>query len=138
MGVLNKRTDVHRIMSLLRGGETVGFLLDQNTVESDAVFVDFFGQKAATHKGPAVLALRTGAAVIPVFAIREQSHHRIVIEKPLPLVRTSSNANDIYQATALFTKTIESVVARFPEQWLWAHRRWKTQPTPDKQIETDG
>lgn len=132
MGVLNKRTDVHRIMTLLRAGETVGFLLDQNTVEQDAVFVDFFGQKAATHKGPALLALRSGAAVIPVFAIREGSRHRIIIEKPLPLVRTKSNANDILQATALFTKTIELVVARYPAQWLWIHRRWKTQETRNR------
>jgi KDO2-lipid IV(A) lauroyltransferase len=129
MGVLNKRTDVHKIMRLLRKGETVGFLLDQNTVEQDAVFVDFFGQEAATHKGPAMLALRSGAAVVPVFAIRAGSRHRVVIEKPLSLVRTTSNADDIYHMTALFTKTIESAVARYPAQWLWMHRRWKTKRT---------
>ena len=136
MGVINKRTDVHKIMSLLRGGETVGFLLDQNTAESDAVFVDFFGQQAATHKGPAVLALRSGAAVIPVFTIREGTRHKIMISKPLSIVRTKSNANNILQATALFTKTIESYVARYPEQWLWMHRRWKTQQTRDRSFDT--
>ena len=129
MGVINKRTDVHRIMHLLREGETVGFLLDQNTVEKDAAFVDFFGHPAATHKGPAILALRSGAAVLPVFSIREGARHKVIVEKPLSLTRTTSNTNDIYQATALFTKTIESYIARFPEQWLWMHRRWKTQPT---------
>ncbi len=129
MVVLNKRTDVHRIMKLLREGETVGFLMDQNTVEQDAVFVDFFGQKAATHKGLAVLALRSGATVLPVFMIRTPSGHRMTIEKPLEIVRTPSHRDAIVSNTALFTSTIESVVTRYPEQWLWIHRRWKTQKT---------
>lgn len=129
MGVLNKRTDAHRILKLLKDGETIGFLLDQNTVEEDAVFVDFFGEEAATHKGVAILALRSGAPVLPVFITRERSGHRMAIGKPLPIHRTGSHSDDIVKVTASFTQTIESIVAHNPDQWLWVHRRWRTKRT---------
>ncbi len=127
MGVLNKRTDVHRILKLLREGESVGFLMDQNTVIQDAVFVDFFGHPAATNKGLAILALRSGAPVIPIFMVREQLGHRMIIEKPIQIVRSGGNQENILKTTALFTQTIESFVARYPAEWFWVHRRWKTQ-----------
>lgn len=126
MGVINKGQDTHRIIKLLKQGEAVGFLLDQNTHEEDSVFVDFFGQEAATNKGVALLALRSGATVVPVFMRRENLGHRMIIDPPLTLIKSGSNKDDILSATALFTKIIESHVKQNPEQWLWIHRRWKT------------
>ncbi len=126
--VLNKRTSAAELLKLLRAGELVGILLDQNTAASEAVFVDYFGHPAATHKGLAVLALRTGAAILPTFTIRERDRHRVVIEKPLDLVRTGDLEKDLRETTALFTRTIESAVRRYPDHWLWVHRRWKTKP----------
>ena len=131
MGVINKREDTHRILKLLRQGEAVGFLLDQNTHEKEAVFVDFFGQEAATNKGVAILALRSDATVLPVFMRREAEGHRMIIDPPLDLIRTGSNKDDILSATALFTKTIELHITQNPEQWLWIHRRWKTKRSRD-------
>lgn len=124
--ILNKKTAADEIVRLLRKGETVGFLLDQNTARKEAVFVDYFGAPAATHKGLAVLALRTGAPVLPAFIIRREEGHRLVIEKPLEPVRTGRLQDDVYETTALFTQKIESYVRRYPDQWLWVHRRWKT------------
>jgi len=129
MGVINKGEDTHRIMKLLRAGEAVGFLLDQNTHEEYAVFVDFFGHEAGTNKGVAIIALRSGATVIPVFMRREGFGHRMIIDEPLKLVNTGSHKEDILAATALFTKIIEWHVRQNPEQWLWIHRRWKTKRT---------
>ncbi len=126
MGVINKGSDTHKIIKLLKEGEAVGFLLDQNTHEEYAVFVDFFGHEAATNKGVAIIALRSGATVVPVFMKREGCGHRMIIEKPIEWVKSGSNKQDILMATALFTKTIESHVRQNPEQWLWIHRRWKT------------
>ncbi len=126
MGVINKGEDTNRILKLLREGEAVGFLLDQNTHEESAVFVDFFGLEAGTNKGVAILALRSGATVVPVFMSREGSGHRMIIDPPLELMKTGSHQKDIVLATALFTKTIESHVRQTPDQWLWIHRRWKT------------
>jgi KDO2-lipid IV(A) lauroyltransferase len=125
--VLNKRTSAAELMRLLRAREVVGVLLDQNTTAGEAVFVDYFGRPAATHKGLAVLALRTGAAVLPIFAVRENNRHRVIIEKPLEIVRTGDLERDLREATALFTRAIESAVRRHPDHWLWVHRRWKTQ-----------
>lgn len=126
--VLNKRTSAAELLKLLRAGELVGILLDQNTAASEAVFVDYFGRPAATHKGLAVLALRTGAAILPTFIIREGGRHRVIIEKRLEMVRTGDLERDLREATALFTRAIESAVRRHPDHWLWVHRRWKTQP----------
>lgn len=126
--VLNKRTSAAELLKLLRAGELVGILLDQNTAAGEAVFVDYFGHPAATHKGLAVLALRTGAALLPTFIIREGGRHRVIIEKRLEIVRTGDLERDLREATALFTRTIESAVRRYPDHWLWVHRRWKTKP----------
>lgn len=126
--VLNKKAAAAEIVHLLRKGATVGFLLDQNTARSEAVFVDYFGRPAATHKGLAILALRTGAPVLPAFTIRTETGHRIIVEKELNVVRTGALQNDILLTTALFTKKIESYVRQYPDHWLWVHRRWKTEP----------
>ncbi|HIE64872.1 MAG: lysophospholipid acyltransferase family protein [Nitrospira sp.] len=127
--VFNKqKTPAAEIVALLREGGTVGFLLDQNTAIYEAVFVDYFGRKAATHKGLAILALRTGASVVPVFFIRTKEGPRIVIEKALELTRTGILKQDVVNATALFTQKIESFVRQHPDHWLWVHRRWKTRP----------
>ncbi|MFQ5597357.1 MAG: lysophospholipid acyltransferase family protein [Nitrospiria bacterium] len=126
--VLNKRTETGEIIKILRNGGTVGFLLDQNVGYKKAVFVDFFGRPAATNKGLATIALRTAAPVLPTFIIRTEKGHKVVFEKPLVLPRSGELKKDLVETTALFTKKIETYVHRYPDQWLWLHRRWKTRP----------
>ncbi len=126
--VLNKAAAAAEMMRLLKANATIGILMDQNTREEDAVFVNYFGRPAATHKGMAILSLRTGAPLLPVFMIREGGGHRMVIEKSWPAVKGGSLKQDIIQTTALFTRNIESYVRRYPDHWLWVHRRWKTEP----------
>ncbi len=126
--VLDKKTAASEIVRRLRAGETVGILIDQNTRAEDAVFVDYFGRLAATHKGPAIIALRTGATVLPVFVVREDDHHRLVIGRALEVTKTGDLQRDIHNLTALFTRTVESHVRQYPDHWLWIHRRWKTRP----------
>ena len=126
--VLDKRTETGGIIGLIRRGASVGFLLDQNVGRKKAVFVDYFGRPAATNKGLATIAFRTGAPVVPVFIVRIGERHKVVFEKPLSLPRTGNLANDIVSATGLFTKKIEAYVRRYPDQWLWVHRRWRTRP----------
>jgi len=126
--VLDKRLAAGELVRLLRAGQSVGLLIDQNTRAEDAVFVDYFGTPAATHKGPAIIALRTGAPVLPIFIVREGNRHRLTIQPALTLPRSGNLADDLHQTTALFTKTIEDVVRQHPDHWLWVHRRWKTQP----------
>ncbi|MCI0525873.1 MAG: lysophospholipid acyltransferase family protein, partial [Nitrospira sp.] len=113
----------------LKRGETVGFLLDQNVAIDQGVFVNFFGRSACTHKTLALLALKTGAAVLPAFTFREEKNgHRIVVEPPVLLEETGNTERDLVVNTQKFTSLIESYIRKHPDQWLWVHRRWKTQP----------
>jgi KDO2-lipid IV(A) lauroyltransferase len=123
-----RHNSAREILKALRGNETVGILIDQNTL--DGVFVDFFGIQAATTPALATLAFRTGATVIPGFLIWDETAriHRLCFERPLELVQTGDLATSIIENTRLFNEVVESYVRKYPDQWLWIHRRWKTRP----------
>ena len=128
--VLHKDDFARGLLSAMQRGETVGILMDTNMTPPQGVFVPFFGVEACTASGLARVALKTGAAVLPGFLLWEESERRYVLRfgEELNLVRTEDTQADILANTALFTSTIESYVRRYPEQWLWVHRRWKTRP----------
>jgi KDO2-lipid IV(A) lauroyltransferase len=127
---IDKRSAARPLLRTLRAGGTVGILVDLNTHPHEAIFVDFFGIPASTTSGLATLALRTGAAVLPVFIPWDEERRRFVlrVDPPLNIERTGDEAEDVNQLTSLFTSIIESYVRRFPGQWLWIHRRWNTRP----------
>ena len=106
------------------------FLADQNTVPAESVFVDFFGIPAATTSGIARLARRTGAPWFLSIAtgIPRIRKYRLRYEPALDLTPTDDEQNDIRNYSARFNQVIEDYVRRFPDQWLWVHRRWKTRP----------
>jgi KDO2-lipid IV(A) lauroyltransferase len=115
-------------LKCLRRNGLLGILSDIDT-KVEGVFVDFFGRLAFTPRGPVSLALRTGAALVPTFIIRQKDdRHRVVAEEMLGLEITGDQEEDIRINTARFTKVIESYIRRYPEQWIWFHQRWKTQP----------
>jgi KDO2-lipid IV(A) lauroyltransferase len=117
------------VIQALRRGDDVGILLDQNMAPYDGIFVDFFGRPACTSKGLALIARRTGAPVVPAFIVRERDgRHRIFFERPVELVRSQDLEQDLLTNTARCTAVIERAVRAYPDQWLWMHRRWKTQP----------
>ena len=131
MGVecIQRGASIKRALRCLRRNELLGILADIDT-KVDGVFVDFFGRPAFTPRGPVSIALRTGAVLVPAFIIRQRDDtHRIVIEKPLELENTGVLEEDIRVNTARFTKVIESYIRKHPEQWIWIHQRWKTQPS---------
>ena len=92
--------------------------------------MEFFGIPACTASGLARIALRTDAAVVPGFTIWDPvlRKYRLRFDPAVKLIRTGNNEADIVANTQLFTNVIEDVVRRYPEQWLWVHRRWKTRP----------
>ncbi len=128
--VIRKRNAAREVLRVLRNNGTVGILADQNTVEGEAVFVDFFGVKAAANKGFAQLALRSGAAVIPAVAWWDEPSQRHVVEygQRIELTATDDVSEDIRSNTQRFQAALEERVRRHPDQWLWIHRRWKTRP----------
>ncbi len=118
------------LIAAMRKGETVGVLMDTNMIPSQGVFVDFFGIQACTASGIARVALKTDAAVVPGFTIWDPAlkKYRLRFDSPAKLIRTGNHEADVVANTALFTKIIEDYVRRYPNQWLWVHRRWKTRP----------
>jgi KDO2-lipid IV(A) lauroyltransferase len=118
------------ILSCLRRNAILGMLIDQDT-DVDGVFVPFFGRPAHTPSGAATLALKTGAAVIFGFMVREgRSRHRLVLQGPVELVRTGNHQRDVEENTAAFTREIERYIRAHPDHWVWMHDRWKRQPPP--------
>ena len=133
---VDKDNFVRGLLSAMKAGETVGILMDTNMTPPQGVFVDFFGIPACTASGLARIALRTDAAVVPGFTIwdRKLRKYRLRFDPALDLIRTGDEEADIVANTALFTKVIEEYVRRYPDQWLWVHRRWKTRPTGEKSL----
>ena len=128
--VVDKDDFVRGLLAAMKAGETVGILMDTNMTPPQGVFVDFFGIPACTASGLARIALRTDAAVVPGFTIwdKELGKYRLRFDPALELVRTGNLEADIVANTQMFTKVIEDYVRKYPEQWLWVHRRWKTRP----------
>ncbi|MEW6735294.1 MAG: lysophospholipid acyltransferase family protein [Acidobacteriota bacterium] len=127
---IDKNNSTRTILSALRNGEAVGILIDLNTVRNQGIFCDFFGIPACSTTGLATFALRTGAAVVPVFIIwdEQQRKHRLHFQPALELISTGNQREDIYQNTLFFNQVLEDIIRRYPDQWLWVHRRWKTRP----------
>ena len=134
--VVPKDDFVRGLLAAMKGGETVGILMDTNMTPPQGVFVDFFGIPACTASGLARIALRTDAAVVPGFTVWDESlrKYRLHFDPALELVRTGDLEADIVTNTQKFTKVIEDYVRRYPEQWLWVHRRWKTRPPGEKPL----
>ena len=126
-----RRNSTRPVLQRLRQAGAVGMLIDQNVMREDgAVFVDFLGIPAATTAGPARIALHTGAAVVLALVLWDAKlgKYRLRFEPPLELSRTGDLEQDVLTNTARFTQVIESYVRRYPDQWLWVHRRWRTRP----------
>jgi KDO2-lipid IV(A) lauroyltransferase len=133
---VEKNQSARAVLKVLAAGGTVGILADHNTLLAEGVFVDFFGIPACTTAGLARFALHTGAAVVPGFlhwdaALRK---YRLRFEPAVEMVRTGDDATDIRDNTQRFTRVIENYVRRYPDQWLWLHRRWNERPPGEPPI----
>jgi KDO2-lipid IV(A) lauroyltransferase len=126
-GVIAKRGSLDEIVSLLERGDAVVFPFDQYAGGADGIDVEFFGQPAGTFKSLAVIALATGAPVMPASSWRKpDGRHVLRFETPVQLVDVDNVNDSIYRTTREFNAAIERLVLRHPEQWWWVHRRWKS------------
>ena len=125
-----KNEAARMMMKVLKGAGTIGILADQNTMPGEGVFVDFFGTQACTTTGIARVALHTDAAVVPGYAYWDENlgKYRLRFEPPVELVRTGDVERDVRENTQRFTKVIEEIIRKHPEQWVWIHARWKNRP----------
>ena len=129
--VLHKDDFARGLLTAMGRGETVGILMDTNMTPPQGVFVPFFGVPACTASGLARVARKTGAAVVPGFLLWSEAEGRYVLHfgEELQLQRSAEAEADALANTALFARVTESYIRRYPDQWLWLHRRWKTRPT---------
>lgn len=127
---IDKANAAGPILRVLRSGETVGILADVNTHPKEGVFVPFFGVEACTTAGVALLAQRANALIVPLFAVwnEEKGRYSMINEQIIEPANTGDRDADIRTTTAEFTAALERVIRKYPDQWVWIHRRWKTRP----------
>jgi len=115
-----------KVIKALSQNEVVGILFDQRGKRSRGVWADFFGRKVPTTSGLAVMAIKSGAPVLPVFMIRNGfQKHRLIVKEPLELIHTGDLRKDVEANTQLFNDILESIIRQYPDQWFWVHRRWE-------------
>ncbi len=134
--VLHKDDFGRGLLTGMRSGGTVGILMDTNMTPPQGEFVRFFGIEACTATGLAHVARKTGAAVLPGFMLWEPAKKRYVLHfgPEVEIPHTDDIATDIRAGTQLCTSVIESWIRRYPDQWLWIHRRWKTRPAGEPSL----
>lgn len=133
---LDKTKSARTMFRVLRKGKLLGILADLNVQEKEGVFVDFFGIPASTTTSIAKLALATNAAVLPAFAVWEESKSKYVVylEPPVEYEKTEDADRDILVLTQKITNVVEKYIRKYPEQWLWIHKRWNTRPKGEKPL----
>jgi KDO2-lipid IV(A) lauroyltransferase len=127
--VVKRNATFSAAIRALKARRVLGYVIDQNETSRSAVFPTFFGIPAATSPTPAVLALRTGAAVVFVVSYPlGDGRHRVAIEGPLEVPDTGDRDRDVLAFMQDLNDRLERWVREHPEQWYWLHRRWKTRP----------
>ncbi|MDO8525592.1 MAG: lysophospholipid acyltransferase family protein [Candidatus Omnitrophota bacterium] len=124
--VIYRDDSPRKMLKTLKKNWIVGIVADQDVDSVDGVFVNFFGAQAYTPIGPAALAKASGAVLLPVFIIREGAWHTIAIDEPVELRNTGDKEADLIYNTQKWSYVVESYIRRYPDQWVWMHRRWKT------------
>jgi len=144
------RSSIKDVVRVLKANHIIGMMPDQDIDSLDGVFVEFFNRPAYTPVGPAALAVMTGASIVPCFCLRQGRRFRIVIEEPIAVPRTGDRgghyakgvvaeevpggeagrdrAQNLAAITQAWSRVVESHIRSHPHQWVWMHRRWKTQP----------
>ena len=132
---LHKDNAMRPTLRLLKKGETIKLLIDQNVSWYEGVFIDFFGRPACTTSGLATLALHTRAPVLPIFTTRmPDGKYLMEIGPRIETVNTGNRDRDVLMNTQNYTKIIEDHIRKYPEQWFWVHQRWKTKLWQAKRI----
>lgn len=128
--LIYKHRSARAVIEALKKNEAVGILIDQNTAAPEGVFIEFFGKRACAGSGFVKLAYHTGAAVLPGFALWDQATRKYILR----FFREVQLTGDVEADTQRIHSVVEGVVRQYPDQWMWIHRRWKTQPGGEPQV----
>jgi len=116
-----------KFLKVLRDGEIIGMLADQDISSVPGIFVEFFGKPAYTPVAPVKLSMASGAPIVPAFIIRKSDNtHKVIFEKPIAVKKGDSVDESTVEYTMAWTKVLEKYIRDYPEQWVWIHERWKT------------
>lgn len=123
---IERGKETFRLIKILKSGGSVALLIDQDT-RVKSRFVNFFGMPAATPVGATVLALKTGACVVPTYIyLDKDGFQHMDILPEIPMTITGDEETDMVYNTQILTNFIEDVIRKHPDQWVWMHERWKT------------
>ena len=129
--LIPRKRAIRETLRALKNNQAVGFFADQNA-GTEGVFVEFLGKPASAVRGPAVLALKTGAPLLFSLDIRQpDDRHHVYISSPIYTEPSDDFERDVELYTTQMLKQLETYIHKHPEQWLWLHNRWKTQPHAD-------
>lgn len=134
--LVRKSRAAGEVLKALRDKQLLVLPFDQNSTRGLGVFVDFFGLPASTNSGIARIALRADAPIVPAFIVRDghRARHTVHVLPIMEVERTGDLNADVVHNTDRFSRVFEEMVRRYPEQWLWMHKRWKTRPTGEPKI----
>ena len=128
--LIPRKCAIRETLGALKNNQAVGFFADQNA-GPEGIFVDFLGKQASAARGPAVLALKTGAPLLFSLSVRQlDDRHRVYISSPIHVEPSEDLEQDVEVYTTQMLAQLETYIHKYPEQWLWLHNRWKTQPPP--------
>ncbi len=127
--VIYRDESPRKMLKVLKDNRILGIVADQDMDAVEGVFVDFFGHPAYTPTGPAALAKASGASLVPAIIVRKNGRHVLMVEEAVELADTGDKEKDLVENTRRWSSVIESYIRRYPEQWVWMHRRWKTKKT---------
>ncbi|KJJ83805.1 lipid A biosynthesis acyltransferase [Candidatus Omnitrophus magneticus] len=123
-----------KFIQVLKRGEILGILADQDMDSTSGVFVDFLSKPAYTSIAPAKLAIATGAPIVPAFMIRKKNDtYKLIIEKPIFADVQDRSDEEVTRLTQEWSRVVEKCILEFPEQWVWMHKRWKTK-VPEERV----
>ncbi|HEX7296900.1 MAG TPA: lysophospholipid acyltransferase family protein [Pyrinomonadaceae bacterium] len=133
---LDKFSAARTMLKVLRSGDFLGLLFDLNALDDEAIFVDFFGVPASTNFMTAKLALRNNVPLIGVFAPWDKARGKFLLEviEPIEGEHSGDEEADVRNLTTRLSQLYEQQIRRYPDQWLWVHKRWKTRPPGEPPI----
>jgi Kdo2-lipid IVA lauroyltransferase/acyltransferase len=127
VNVVYRTESPRRLLEILKNNQLLGIVADQDIDSVDGVFIDFFKRKAYTPSAPVKLACSAKAPIIPVLIVRNGARHKIYVEEPIR-VEKSSREDWVAFYTQKWSDVVESYINKYPDQWVWMHKRWKTKP----------
>lgn len=133
--VIYKQNAIKQMIKYIKQGYMIGFLADQNQIAQEGVFVDFFGKSASTTPTIALLSLKYDTPIVPAYCIPvDKKRYKLVFDSPIEFKKTNNFKNDIENLTQICTTYIENLIKKYPEYWLWMHKRWNTRPDGEEKI----